>query len=140
MARGYPDFEGNKLGLYLIPEWAAKEGNDILRGADGNNKATGTSINVAYTVTAGKKLYITQLGMFSYATLAADRDKDQICVLQLFIAAIGYPVIGSSGGGFWNLPKPMVALAGQVVNLFGFNFANHNCNMGINWAGFEIEE
>ena len=72
MARGYPDFEGNKVGLYLMPEWAAKEGKEWSKIVVGANKAFGTSANGSYLVPAGKTLYITQASWQSVASAAAD--------------------------------------------------------------------
>ncbi len=61
MAHGYPDFEGDKSGLYLKPEWAAKEGQDKQLTGSTASLGTGYSTILSYAVPTGKVLRITEL-------------------------------------------------------------------------------
>lgn len=61
MARGYPDFEGSKLKVYPIAEWAALEGYDKAITGSVVVAAAAWRTIVAYAVPAGVTLSIKSL-------------------------------------------------------------------------------
>ena len=138
----YPDYQGEKAGLFPEAEWAAVEGRDRQLIVIGLNVATGGSVNTEYLVAAGRTLYINGVAFSSSAVIAADRDNNQIAEAHLaeFIA-LGWltrEVIGGNGGGELSLPKPRVFPAGARVRLYVYNWANHNCKLEAVARGYEI--
>ncbi len=140
MARGYPDFEGGKRGLYLIGEWAAKEGIDKNLWAAAAGKTFGQNVQLTYTVTTGKVLQVVGITYASYANAAADGDNNQICVAQLWIGASNKIQTGGNGGGQVPLRKPLEVAGGLVLNAFCINYANHTTDMFIGITGYEVDE
>lgn len=138
MPRGYPDFEGDKVGLYLKPEWAAKEGVDKNFYAVGADKAFGAGADGSYVVPAGKTLYITQYSYYNRAVLAADADNNQMCWGYLTDLIIADVVFGGNGGGGGILKKPWVIIAGATMKWYIKNTANHNCHIGLVINGYEV--
>jgi hypothetical protein len=140
MAHGYPDFEGDKSGLYLKPEWAAKEATDKNFQAYASNVVWGFGATVSYTVPVGKTLYITELTFRCYSFAMANADLPQHVWAFLINATAGVtPVdIGGNGGGQVVLNKPVVFTAGQLMTLEVWPGANHACNVGITAQGYEV--
>jgi len=140
MARGYPDFEGDKSGLYLKPEWSAKEARDKNFGLTMANKASGEYVAGSYAVPAGKTLYITGLSFSINGTEAEDRDNNQVgeAVLLLFAGLLTRAILGGNGGGGIALSKPIVFEAEDVMYILLYNYANHNCGGYLTLWGYEV--
>jgi hypothetical protein len=142
----YPDFtnptwwKDQDEGVYLRPEWAAKEAEDKNFHLGIVDKASGAGALGTYTVPAGKTLYICGLSWYLYAHAAADRDKDQVGAAVLNDQdADTYPVnLGGHGGAGMNLNKPMTVPAGNRFRYGLYNFSNHNATGILNAWGYEI--
>jgi hypothetical protein len=140
MARGYPDFEGGKQRVYLVPEWAAKEAKDKSFSALLLNAASGLFTFVTYVVPAGKTLYITQLSAFIVGAAAADQDKPHSAIVEA--AESGAPTYywrqGCDTGLGVSLSKPIVFKAGETAWFGITNWANHICHISVLAAGYEV--
>ena len=143
MARGYPDYEGGKSGLYLKPEWAAFEAIDMtFEGATPVPVSWGVSLTVSYTVPSGKTLYITDVSWWGKADAAADGDNNQIA--SLWILDVLDPTqtnwfrSAGNGGGAASFSKPIVIPAGHRLDFVVKNEANHVCNIAVAGCGYEL--
>lgn len=134
----YPDYEGGKAGIYLIPEWAAFEATDKNFTASAINVARLGAAFVNYVVPAGKTLYITTASFSNRANLAADADKNQMCDLIIQDGAVSVFYQGANGGGNVSLSKPLVFDAGSSVSFYIYNQANHNTVVALVAGGYEI--
>jgi len=139
MARGYPDFEGDKSGLYLKPEWAAKEGKDKDFLTQGLNKAFGESKDISYAVPALKILLVTQLFASNMAVVAADADNNQFCIVEISVGDMPKYEVGMNGGGLVVLAKPYVIDSEETVAVNVTNRANHNTNINVGFSGYEVD-
>jgi hypothetical protein len=140
MASGYPDYEGGKQKVYLVPEWAAKEGADVYFNWGGLNVGEGLSASLTHDVPADKTLYITQLSFYSRAFAVENADLNQICM-----ASIGDSgdventwQQGGNGGGAAIFHKPMVIHGGNTATFAVYNYSNHHCNCGLTVSGYEV--
>lgn len=143
MARGYPDFEGQKQKVYLVPEWAAKEGTDKnFVVIPGTLAAFGDADTSDYTVPAGKTLIINDLGLSGHAAVAANAELNQIVEAQLMqfvgVAYVQREVIGGNGGGSLHLTKPRSFVAGTKVRLRVINWSNHGLDPIATMSGYEF--
>jgi len=138
----YPDFEGGKVALYTIAEWAAFEGKAIALENSGANIATGVAIFRNHTVPPGVTLYVNEVCFWCYAFLAADRDNNQMCSFLITRTVPGpithYLPIGGNGGGQATLPRPLIFTTGQQLRVDLTNRANHNCSLAFVVTGYEI--
>ena len=128
------------VGVYLQPEWAALQGVDKnLAGLDAS-AIYGEALNVDYTVTAGKTLYITGVTCFIYALAAADYDHFLYVVLNIIntTTTVVLGRLGGIGGCGIMYDKPLVILAGQVLRAQAINFSNITCVLGLTAWGYEI--
>jgi len=127
------------VGVYLQPEWAAKEGEDKNFHSSGNVTADGGSVNVTYTVPTGKTLYI---GGLSTAIYAQDipTDYDHFLYNQCGIAVAGTNIagIGGLGGTLITFQKPIVANAGEEIIALSVNRSNIACWASVSVWGYEI--
>lgn len=137
----YPDFEGPKSGLYLSPEWAAKEGTDINLIAVNANIHVDSEVYLDYTVPAGTTLVINQMSIQMSGAAYADRELNQMCEVALdeTVGGLWLPRerVGGNGGASLPLNKPRVFIAGQLVRLRGINHSNHNCDIAAIAAGYQ---
>lgn len=140
MARGFPDYEGGKSGLYLKPEWAAKEATDKSFSGSGTNKAAGVGIEALYAVTAGKKLYVVSIGVTSYAYAVANAELNQMVLGFVLNDTLGtiLGAIGGNGGAFAQYNKVLVIDGGQTVSLSALNASGHACNLGLSVQAYEV--
>lgn len=140
MAHGYPDFEGDKSGLYLMPEWAAFEAIDINLSAFVANRPWNFTLTSDYVVTAGRTLYITSASCKLSATLQADADNNHFFsyTLQNTTTGIILAYLGGNGGGQLIFPKPITIPAGETYRMALTIMANHNCNPAVASRGYEI--
>lgn len=117
MARGYPDFEGNKSGLYSKAEWAAFEGSD--RNITGTSlvlPAAATAL-ISYTPPATQTFYISHFGcnLISGAGNVALYIQESPIIVYLAVA-------GGAQGCFASLNKPIVVAGGQMVRMVAYHF------------------
>jgi hypothetical protein len=128
------------VGIYLQPEWAAKEGKDKNFLAYSAGVVPGDGPSIVYTVPAGKTLYITQIAWFSCAADGADRELNQMCSSLLYNATTDtfYQSIGGNGGGSCIYNKPYVIPAGQQIQIYCTNESNHTTNAYITAQGYEV--
>ncbi len=143
MARGYPDFEGNKSGLYLKPEWAAKEGTDKTFIAGGVMASFSNYVVFNYTVPVGKVLYLNAASFSLYATAVANADHNQIGAAVIYNATVpAIPVdlayLGGNGGGAIVFPKPVILKAGEVLVGQLVSKADHSCTGWLSVSGYEV--
>ena len=140
MARGYPDFEGGKSGVYLKPEWAAKEGVDKnFTRASGVQKAWGQEDFLTYTVPAGKTLYIVQASLSVSAVFEADADNNQLADFEVGIFGVRTLAhFAALGGGTIVFPKPQVIEAGQVFRVNSRCRSNHKVVLVFSVTGYEV--
>lgn len=122
----YPDFEGDKSGLFPIAEWAAKEGNEKLIFEDVGAGAFGALDSVEYLIPASKTLYIVSISIAAYATNAADGDKQAHYRVEIrnVTTAVILDVIGGNGGGMYLFVVPHILEAGDTVRLTVQNRSN----------------
>lgn len=138
MARGYPDFEGDKSGVYLTPEWAAKEGVDKTIVVSKQDAAWGEFGSTTYTVPTAKTLYLNNMSFTIHAENAADYDHSLYGVAWLVIGATTYATLGGLGGGSVTFPKPVKLVAGEVLGVLVANYSNVDCRLVVTVAGYEV--
>jgi len=128
------------VGIYLQPEWAATEGIDKNFYGEAANIASKSAGGGAYTVPAGKTLYLVGMTFFLYGAAAADRDLLQIGVGALINGTdnIWLATVGGNGGGNITFPKPIVLVGGKLLYYYCYNFSNHLANLGISTWGYEV--
>jgi hypothetical protein len=134
------DVSAQSVGVYLQPEWASKEGTDKNFRASQANLSFGTYGLATHAVPAGKTLFITHIGGYSYAHAAADADKNQMMAISIYdTTAPGYLFeTGGNGGAFANFSKPLVIPEGHTVWFMAWNFANHSCDVSVSASGYEV--
>jgi len=140
MARGYPDFEGDKQAVYLQSEFAAKVGTQKTFRARGLNVAWDEYAYVDYAVPAGKTLYITWMGFEGCATLQEDADNNQVMGGDIYNHTTGVALIeqGGNGGGGLTFPTPPKIVGGDTVRYQIVPRANHNMDVYGDIGGYEI--
>ena len=138
MARGYPDFEGNKRGMYSPAEWAAKEGDDKNFRVAGLNKTFAQIATAAYAVPAGKTLYIVGMAINSTAVNAADADNNHHVFGGISEGLTIKSQLGGNGGAGITFSKPHVIAGGTNFNYSVVSGANHNVNMALTAWGYEL--
>jgi hypothetical protein len=134
------EINAQTVAVKLQPDWSSQQGQHKFFRVSGSNIATGVSAAANYTVTAGKTLFITHFGGSMYGTAAADRDKDQICYMNIMnnTTATILAELGGHGGGGMVLPTPVKIPAGEVFRYQTWNFSNHNCEVYLTAGGYEI--
>ena len=140
MARGYPDYEGNKLGIYDKPFWAVYEGLDKNFILSGVKKAYGGEHVVRYVIPTGKTLFVTHATFCMFADAVADADSNQIIELVIYnFTTSAYEAIqGGNGGGFFPLPTPLIFTAGEEVGFSVVHRGNHDAFIFGVVRGYEI--
>lgn len=136
----YPDYQGEKAGVYLEPEWAAREGRDRLFTMLALNQTFGMFAGVTYIVPVGRTLYITYISVYCGATNAADADNNQMVHLVIFTPDVLTRAIrlGGNGGFSMVLIQPLVIQAGVFVSPRIYARANHAVDMSFSVGGYEI--
>lgn len=135
----YPDFEGDKSGLYLKPEWAAKEGVDKnFLGSTDAPESRGEGVYADYSVPAGETLFVTQLSFLNRSVAAADSDNAQMCEAGLIVDDIRVIITGGNGGGAIILNKPLRVNALSIVRGYAINWANHLTQTLVAYGGYVV--
>lgn len=136
----YPDYQGEKSGLYLEPAWAAFQAEDINLNTGAINMAFGTQVSITRLVPAGRTLYVTDFSFMARASAVADADNNQMCVgiLSNISLGINFVTVGGNGGGECHLFKPVVVPAGDLVGAFVYAYANHLMHIAVNLLAYEI--
>jgi len=135
----YPDYQGEKAGLYPQPEWAAKEGTDKNIYAYGTNKDFGDYITGSYTVPTGKTLFITGFSFIIGAETPTDYDHFLYAWgdIKNFTTGVIKVRLGGVGGGSCTFPKPITFSAGEKVEFWVWNISNITCALGVTAWGYE---
>lgn len=133
------DWQDQYRGVYLQPDWAAKEDIDKTLEATEADQARGNEVHFAYTPN-GKTLYITYFCAYCKAHDAADSDLNQMCwgLLANITDAKYYARQGGNGGFMITFPTPIVIPAGKLLHGHVYNAANHNCDIGVSAGGYEL--
>ena len=134
------DIQAQSVGVYLQPEWAAKQGIDKnIRGL-ANDEGWGGSLKVAYTVPEGKTLYITLVTAGGRANEEADGSKIQNIRVVLFNQTTETFVLETAGEGGVVVPlaKPVAVAEEEEINLFAYNYAAHHSNLYGTIMGYEV--
>lgn len=140
MAKGYPDFEGDKSGVYLRPEWAAKEGTDKNFYGEALNVLSDVQVSMSYLVPSGKTLYMLSYSVVLYAQTRTEGDLNQMVVGTIWGSDIAEArvYIGGNGGASINFPKPLVLSAGVTVYFYLRNVSAHTAGVGLVAMGYEV--
>lgn len=139
MARGYPDYEGNKAGVYLKSEWAAREGRSLVLSNSADTIVRGGGISAGMAVPAGKRWVINEVGGSSVSWNAADGELNQMCFLQLAVDGVAVLQLGGNGGAYAPLSEPIELTAGQLVGVALQNMANHDSSLFVFAHGYEVD-
>ncbi len=139
MPHGYPDFEGPKIGVYLIPEWAAREGTDKTFLLAASGKAYGQDASTTYTVPSGKTLYL------HYGTFTGYSNSSDFADLPIMIELYVYDFtsvekilsVGGCGGGSFTLPKPVAIAENHQIGVYIFNRSKNPANLVGSVGGYE---
>lgn len=128
------------VGVYLQPEWAAKEDLDKSVRAYGTNKGFEASAATSYNVPAGKTLYIVSVSFIQHVNTATDYDHHLWGEVHLIDDTSGVTLykIPGHGGGNLILPKPAVIPAEHTFQLYIINYSNVNCYLDGVALGYEI--
>lgn len=130
------DIEAQHVGIYLQPEWAAKEGvHKNLYGTASGDAATWVEV-ISYTVTEGKTLYINDWG--GYSPVAAGTQGACGGYLHNITDDIYLCITGGANGfqGSFTVPKKITSE--KNIKLFIFNGRNITQFVAGYLAGYEI--
>lgn len=138
----YPDYEGGKQKVYLVPEWAALNAVDKDFEASTSTVDFGEGTSFIYDVPTGKTLYLTQFAWATFAVAAANADLPQMSWGRLIIDPSGTPIEkwsqAGNGGGGTTFPKPIVIPGGSRVGGYVISKANHAMVPVVVASGYEI--
>lgn len=134
----YPDFEGQKSGLYDIPHWAAKEATDKNFLLTANSKSGHQAGEITYVVPAGKTLYICGISSAIGADTASDYDHHLVIALSIKSGTTVLGVQGGNGGCGIGFSKPYAISAGSTFTLRAYNYSDITVNMTATAWGYEI--
>lgn len=136
----YPDYQGEKAGLYLQPEWAALTATDINITRVIAALADAASTFATYNVPAGRTLYITHFGWFLYGVALADRPIPQMGYGRVInnTTAVLLALVGGNGGTFSPLLKPIVVPGNNNARAYVHNESGHICSAGVFFGGYQI--
>lgn len=137
------DHQDQNKGMYLQPEWAAKEGTDKNFTATVQNKTRDQYTYVTYQVPSGKTLYVTGVSFWIYSNAAADYD-------HFFYGSLvfkegpwdepgthkGYG--GGVGGGILPFTKPIEIVASEYATAMIYNRSNVAANLAVSFWGYEL--
>ena len=124
----YPDYEGQKSAVFLIPQWAAKEATDVDEYETVLAGAAGTFKVIEYTVPTGKTLFIVQFG----GGMIIDNAVVVKLALWTGVAEVGKAIIGGRGACGIPCPKPYKFVAGYLARVYVTIFAAGSVN---GWFG-----
>lgn len=131
-------YAAQEIGIYLQPEWAAKEGEGKYFCASCSNYIRLQFLKIEYTVPTGKEFFITNYSGWAKANKVEDADKNQFCVGYMDVAYEEFGAIGGNGGVSLTFPTPIRATAGQLVRVWLCGTSNHNTDMYVSLAGYEV--
>jgi len=128
------------VGLYLKPEWEAKEGNDKGFQISNVNMVWGNSSYVEYDVPAGKTLYITSMGFGIFSAASDDYDHYLYgeCYIYNATSVATIARVGGLGGGSLPFSQPLVIPAGEKFQGSICCYAGVTCRMAASFWGYEI--
>ncbi len=128
------------IGMYLKPDWEAKENHDKGFHIANTSIAYGESSYVSYTVTAGKTLYLTHMGFSIVAAASADYDHHLVgeCYIYNHTASKLLARVGGNGGNSSSFPQPIVIDAGEEFQGSIGSYAGVTCRMSAAFWGYEI--
>lgn len=113
MVDDYPDYEGGKQKVYLVPEWAALKAVDKnIYGSVDVDSDTDTYV-CFFTVTSGKTFYLVQFGVMIEANTGIVFYLQDIVDLTVTYRAVS----GGTPGNAHSFSKPIVFSAGHTVLL-----------------------
>lgn len=134
------DITAQHVGMYLMPDWSAKEGDDKNFYAADDTMAPNDETHFAHPVPADKTLYITGASWKMVAAAVADYDHFLYFAGQLYES--GGPSYlcetGGVGGSIASFTKPLVIAGGDTFWGFVRNRSNINCRGRVNAWGYEI--
>lgn len=134
------DWQDQYRGVFLKPDWEAKEGRDKTFETALMDQGFNNSSSVSYTVPAGKTLYITDYTFYARATNVADADSPQMCLghLRNVTDNLSYMLQGGNGGGGGTPVVPIVIPENKEFRATIYVYGNHNMNAGILTRGYEV--
>lgn len=129
-----------KVGLFLQPEWAAKEQTDKNFRGTTSDLQYGLYTLASYPVTKGKTLIVNHIGGKSSGHNLADRDKPQMMSVSIYDETAEEYLFdaGGNGGIFASLPKPIRIPSEHYIWIMGWNWAGHNCDVTVSASGYEV--
>ncbi len=140
MAKGYPDFEGGKVKLFTVADWAALEATDKTFEKGFRAQDPGDIGTLSYAVPSGVTLYITYFAIAMFASLTADGDNNQICKgsIRNSTDVVDFAIIGGNGGAIILFNKPVVVEGGDTIAFDVTNYSNHIGETFVSAGGYEI--
>ena len=134
------DITAQHIGMYLVPDWYAKEGLDKNFYAHSGPVAFGGTATVTRLVPAGKTLYITDVAFSIYPAAAADYDHFIYFSgsARISLDATNFAFTGGIGGGQLIFNKPLVIEAGKTFEAQIVSRANVNTHVIVTARGYEI--
>ena len=134
MARGYPDFEGNKSKMWSSLDWAAREGVDTnLSGVSGAVAANVIVQIVTYVVPAGFTLLVAYIGAEVIGQVGN-------LIIRLGDITTGVMLLRTGGvqGTHVVLNKIVPIPPGHTVDLLGVHFGAALGQLGGHIGGYLI--
>ena len=127
------------VGVYLQPEWAAKIGIDVCLSCFNFAVPRGDFSEGYFEVPTGKTLFLSSIHAYSYASQAADGDLPHAFEVQLQSGLLGYVIdFGGNTGASVTLPRPQRFDSEDYLLYQVWNWANHDCNLGLWMLGYFI--
>jgi len=138
--RDYPDYQGEKRGVYTPAEWAAFEGEDITIFGTDAPMDFGESVITTYTVPPGRTLYIVRYSASVRGFLEADNNRFLYIWFRLrdVTGAIVYVSIPANIGVGDNLAIPVVIPENHQLEMRTWNDGTDNCVLEHLVGGYEI--
>jgi len=135
------DIKAQSVGIQLNPEWQVVQGTHKRLAAGGSNVAFGDSVTASYTVTAGKKLYITEFSGSNFITesaTGANRVQGFFADIYNATTATRLFSVGGSWGFAISFSQPKVVPAGQQVQVRIWQYGYAVNNVQAELIGYEV--
>jgi len=134
------DIETQSVGIYNMPEWAAKENTDKDFHTRQADQTSGNTIYVSYTPPGDKTLYITHFSASQMKTALGESANNEFTEGWIvdITATKYYAALGGNGGFGADFTKPIVIPGNHEVQFSQRNRAGHNADMRVSANGYEV--